>query len=326
MKFGIRLPNSGPLASRTAITRIAKEANELEYDSVWVHDHTNYDKTNVVTGHISSGCMELMRETGYDKKPDFFEALTTLAYVSGITDDIKLGTAVLVLPQRNPVLVAKQVATLHLLSGERVILGVGIGSRQKEYDVLGTPYERRGKRLDEYVQLMRRVWTDDAVNFNGEYVTVEDGHFFPKTPHIPVWFGGYAEESVRRVAKSGNGWIPGGSVSFYEKMLPTLTSYAKKYGRSPRDIEIGCEIYTTIAKTTKEAVSICGSTISSAFGTIERGLERGLVGSPHDIGEKIEKYKNTGVEHFELKLLSSGLENMIDMIELFSREVVPCFK
>ena len=134
MQFGIRLPVSGPLATPDAITRVAVEAERLGYDVVWVNDFiawTTYQNST----HVSSGSLEAVENAGPDAEPTYFESLTTLSYVAGVTHAIKLGIAVLCLPFRNPIIAAKQVANVDVLSGGRMILGIGVGAAKSTHNV-----------------------------------------------------------------------------------------------------------------------------------------------------------------------------------------------
>jgi probable F420-dependent oxidoreductase len=326
MKFGVRIPHSGPLTSTPNIVKVAEVSDKLGFDTVWFHDHVHYEVGPVLAGHMCAGSVELVEGTNYASEPDIYEILSTLAYVSAKTSRVRLGTAILILPQRNPVLVAKQAATLDALSGGRLILGVDIGRYKTEFEMLNIPFKERESKLDEYVELMKKIWTEDPVYFRGKYFRLDGGVFFPKPRNVSLWFGGRRKRAMRRVAKTGDGWIPGGPPSAYEeKYIPTLEKYAEDYGRNMKDIEVGCETYTSIAKTRREAVNIAGSTLERAFGTIERGIESSLVGCPEDIIEKTQRYKDAGVQHMECKFLCKDIESFLEMLNLYKELVLPQF-
>jgi probable F420-dependent oxidoreductase len=138
------------------------------------------------------------------------EAFMTLAYVAAVTRRIRLGTEVLVLPQRQPVLVAKQVSTLDTLSGGRVRLGVGVGWQESEYEALGEEFADRGRRMDEALELLRACWTQPAIDFAGKHYRLRAMGMEPKPPQggaLPVWIGGNSEAAFRRVGKYGDGWL-----------------------------------------------------------------------------------------------------------------------
>jgi probable F420-dependent oxidoreductase len=325
MKFGISLPNSGPLVSLSNISEVAEAADRLGFDSVWTHDHQQFEKRNVTPPRVgyASGNKELVQQTGYAEKPDFYECLITLAYVSAITRNVKLGTAILVLPQRQPVIVAKEIATLDALSQGRVIFGVGVGLSHKEYEVVGRSryFEKRGRVVDEYLDLVKKIWTEKVVDFNGNFISFQGGCFFPKPKHIPIWYGGNAfEKSLRRVARFADGWFaqwekgdPQSAIPFFEKNLPILEKIANEYGRSINDIEIAAEMYSTVANSREEALRICGPTLTEGLG--ERWEEYAMVGSPQDIVKKIEALEEAGLEHVRIKFISSGQTNLLNQIK-----------
>ena len=326
MKFGVRIPHSGPLTSRSNIITIAKNSDRLGFDTVWFHDHIHYEKGPVIHGHMCAGTVETAERTGYLDEPAIYEMLITLSYVAGITENVRLGTAILILPQRNPVLAAKQAATLDALSNGRLILGVDIGRYTKEFDMMNISHNKRESKLDEYVELMKKIWTEHPVNFQGKYFNLEGGIFFPKPKNIALWYGGRRLRAIKRVARMADGWIPGGPPSRYEEYyIPNLEKHAEENGRSLKEIEVGCETYTSIAETRGDAVKIAGLTLERAFGSLDRGMENGIVGSPEDIVEKVQRYKDAGVDHMECKFLCRDVDNFVEMLNLYAERVLPHF-
>jgi probable F420-dependent oxidoreductase len=214
MKFGIRLPNSGPLASRKAIFEAAKTAEDLGYDSVWVHDHIVWGTEQHKT-HLSAGSAEALTE---QQLPNFYESLTTLSVLAGLTDRVKLGVAVIILPLRNPVVLAKQASVLDVLSGGRFLMGVAPGApkiTEKEFEAVNVPYHERGKITDDYIKAIKAIWTMPLATYSGKYVSFRDLQIFPKPlqkPHPPILIGGgekgLSEKALKRAAELGEGWIP----------------------------------------------------------------------------------------------------------------------
>ena len=195
MKIGLHLPHVGPLATREGLTGFAQAAEEHGFDSLWVSDHV------VVPRHLDSS-YPYSRDGGFPVPPElpFQEPVATLLFVAGVTQRAKLGTTILVIPMRNPIVTAKQLATLDVLSGGRLILGVGAGWMEEEFELLGVPFERRGARLDEYIRLFRALWTEDNPSFKGKFWQVEDVGFAPKPvqkPCPPIWTGGHGERALR---------------------------------------------------------------------------------------------------------------------------------
>lgn len=182
--FGVRVPNSGPPASPAAILRVAKEAEDFGFDSAWVHDHITWSD-EIHRTHISSGSDDGTGNT----TPDFYEALTTIAYLVGQVHRVRLGIACVVAPNRNPIVTAKQLATIDVLSGGRLDVGLGLGSpstvKSREFEVMGVPKKERGRIADDHIRAMKAIWTDHPATYHGEYVTFDDASICPKPLQKP---------------------------------------------------------------------------------------------------------------------------------------------
>src|SRR3989449_2925785 len=203
MEFGCHLPVYGPAATREALLAFARRMETLGYDSLWASDHI------VIPWRITSKYP--YNETGDFPLPpttNFLEPLTALALVAGATERIRLGTTVLVLPHRHPVLAAKMLATLDHLAPGRVILGAGVGWMREEIEALGAPYDRRGAWSDEAIRVMRACWRDERVAHTGEFFHFDALACRPAPAHgsIPIWIGGHTPRALRRVAELGDGW------------------------------------------------------------------------------------------------------------------------
>jgi len=202
MQFGVVFPHHEIGTDPGAIRAYAQGVDEMGAVNLLIYDH--------VLGGDRSRPGGL--EGPYDKDTLFHEPLTTLAFIAGLTDRIELVTAVLVLSQRQTVLVAKQAAEIAILSGDRLRLGVGVGWNALEFEALGMDLGDRGRRLEEQVDLMQRLWTEDSFSYDGEFHTVDRAGMKPLPPRpVPIWFGGSASAVLRRCARLGDGWIPLGS-------------------------------------------------------------------------------------------------------------------
>lgn len=193
MRIGVCLPNYGRLGSPAALHDFALLAEELGYDALWATDHIA-----VPSQHADP--------FGYT-----YEVFTTLAWLAAVTRRVRLATSVLVLPQREPLLVAKQAATLDQLSGGRFTLGVGVGWLEQEFDWLRAPFRQRGRLADEWIEVLRAAWQPGAVQFDGEWVRLRDAVCEPKPAQaagIPIHVGGNSEAAIRRAARLGDGWHP----------------------------------------------------------------------------------------------------------------------
>jgi probable F420-dependent oxidoreductase len=202
MQVGLPFPKIGSVpvrgdeqpASRDVFSRIAVAADELGYHSLWLGEH-------VVRTFVQSG-------GGNDLFTwDLYDPYVVAGLIAGVTERIKIAFGVVVVPFRNPIVLAKMVATLDHLSGGRIILGVGIGGRE-EAEALGIEWKGVGRRTDEYLDAMRALWSSETPVFHGTYVQVEDVHFRPRPvqEHIPIWVGGSSDAAFRRVLRYGEGW------------------------------------------------------------------------------------------------------------------------
>ena len=204
MEIGIHLPHIGPLASREGITAFAQLAEEHGFDSLWVSDH-------VIVPRKLESRYPYSPDGNFPVPPDvpFLEPIATLQFVAGVTQRVKLGTTILVIPMRNPIVTAKQLASLDVLSGGRLILGAGAGWMEQEFEMLGAPFERRGARTDEYIELFKALWTEENPSFRGKFWQIEEVGFSPKPlqrPHPPIWTGGHGARALRRAGRLADAW------------------------------------------------------------------------------------------------------------------------
>ena len=199
MKLSVEFPSVAYREGPEAVARLARAIERIGFDQLDMFDH-------VVMGYPVPGRAPPV----YRVRMPIMEALTTLAYVAACTERIGLGTEVLVLPQRQPVLVAKQVSTLDTLSGGRMRLGVGIGWQASEYDALEEDFGNRGRRMDEAIALLRTCWSDERIDFEGEFYGSTAMAMEPKPPQggdLPIWIGGSAPKALERVGRLGDGWL-----------------------------------------------------------------------------------------------------------------------
>jgi probable F420-dependent oxidoreductase len=198
MHVAVEFPLAAHRWGADTVLELARAIEDVGYDEIDLFEH-------VTVGHPIPGRSETRQAA-----PELLEPLVTLGAISAVTRRIGLGTGVLVLPQRQPALVAKQVATLDVLSGGRVRLGVGVGWQRSEYESLGVPFEERGRRIDEAIILMRRYWTEPSVTFRGQFYRAEAMGMDPKPVQPggpPLWIGGDSEAALRRVGRLGDGWM-----------------------------------------------------------------------------------------------------------------------
>jgi probable F420-dependent oxidoreductase len=230
MKLSVEFPSVSYREGPEAVQRMARALERIGFDHIDVFDH-------VVMGHPIEG-----RPPGpYNAGMPILEALMTLGYIAAVTTRVTLGTEVLVLPQRQPVVVAKQISTLDTLSGGRVRLGVGVGWQEAEYEALGESFRTRGARMDEAIALMRAYWGEARVDFAGAHYRAVAMAMEPKPPQgrqIPVWIGGYSEAAFRRVGRLGDGWLASrvSDAADARQSIESIRRHAEAAGRDPASI------------------------------------------------------------------------------------------
>ena len=309
VQFGFSLQGRGVLADRAAITTLATQAERLGYDSIFVTDRLliPVEGTSVFP-YSFTGVMGL----GPDEP--WLEPLTAVTYLASITARINVGTSVLIIPYRNPVITAKALATADYLSGGRVILGAGAGWMREEFEAVGVPFEERGARMVEYLRIMKEIWTKPRIAFEGRFARIaEAGGVLPhpaRQPHIPIWIGGHSDAALRRVVAIADGWHPlglRGPVTLYPPELAgkvrQLREMAAAAGRDPAAITIAFKGPLKFAEAP--------------------GARTPLAGSPAQIVEDLQAYVAAGVQHFVLDFSVPAVPAMQEVLERFAAEVRP---
>jgi probable F420-dependent oxidoreductase len=236
MKFGILFANVGPYVQPEMAASLGRIAEEHGFESIWTVEHV------VVPGDYQSEYpySPTGRMPGPEESP-IPDPLIWLTWVGAATTSLRLATGILILPQRNPVILAKELATLDVLSGGRVELGVGVGWLREEFDALGVPFEDRGPRTDEYIEALRCLWRDDEPCFVGRYANFDRAKSYPKPNQstIPIHVGGHTMPAARRAGRLGDGFFPGRSTDEeLGPLLDTMRTSAKDAGRDPGAIEV----------------------------------------------------------------------------------------
>jgi probable F420-dependent oxidoreductase len=220
MKYGIAIRNMGPQATKRTIRACVRTAEQLGYDSIVVSDHL---------------CIPPDQTEGSGGR--YLDVLASLAFIAGASERIRLGVSVLVLPYRPAVLTAKQVATIQELSGGRMILGVGVGWMEPEFQALGVEKKLRGKISDETLRVLRHLFTHEAEAYHGELVNFPAFVFAPRPPCPPIWVGGNGAAAIRRTVEFGDGWHPMLPAEKLKPALKDLKERLRQAGRS-EDIEV----------------------------------------------------------------------------------------
>jgi probable F420-dependent oxidoreductase len=291
MRIGFSLLNNWGIEDAQALVGLATRAEELGFDSVWVHDHV----FNV--GHV------------FDRiggRP-YYEPLTLLSFVAARTQRVRLGTSVLVLPYHNPIRLAKTAATLDVLSGGRLILGVGVGAIEQEMQAMGCSFKERGAFTDEAIAVMRALWAEEDPRFDGKYSQFAGMKFSPKSlqkPSIPVVIGGVSRAAIRRAARLGDGWQP---LSLSpEALAPAIASLRQEALACGRD---AAKIPVSIA------MSLAASTPRRyALGT-----------RADEIVRSAQAFAGVGVDTLVISANTSDADEARTVLQMLAREVLPAF-
>ena len=230
MKLAVEFPSVAYREGPKAVGKLAKGIEDIGYDQLDVYDH-------VVMGYDIEGRTKSI----YPAQMPIIEAFMMLSYAAAVTEKIGLGTEVLILPQRQPALVAKQVSSLDTLSDGRVRLGVGIGWQESEYEALGESFKTRGRRMDEAMELLRAYWREERIEFESEHYPTEAMAMEPKPPQggdLPIWVGGNTPPAFRRVGKYGDGWLASqvSDADFAKRAMDVIREAAVSAGRDPNAI------------------------------------------------------------------------------------------
>lgn len=328
MKFSVSLPTGFegvmhpvPFVQPGDFVALGQLCERLGYDSVWGNDHIN-------TQHY-------VRALFPDTPPAFYEVMLTLGHVAATTTRLKVGTAVAVLPMRDPLWLAKQAATLDQLSGGRLILGVGIGAYREEFEAWAPRLKdaRRGDMLDEGLAALHALFTERVTNFESRHYAYRDLEMYPKplqTP-FPIYIGGHNLVAVERAARAGQGWLPGWRPwPELADRIQLLKRRAAELGRDPADIEIAPQFSVTVARTAEAAEQrymasgLVAHRQSLAYTgrDLSQQVTANLVGSPDLVREKIGRLAELGIDHCcALMFPADTMSEMREQIEWFAEVV-----
>ena len=311
MRFGFYLPNSGPTARPEPLAAIARKGDELGFYCMVAGDHILVPReVNSPYPYTADG-----RFHGGDAA-EYLEQLTLLTYLAGITSNIRLVPSVMIVPYRNPLLAAKILATLDVLSGGRLTLGVGVGWMEEEFEALDTPpFAERGAVTDEYLRAFKELWTSDEPAFEGKYCRFSSIHFLPKPvqkPHPPIWVGGQSRPAMRRAAALGDGWHPVGAIpaaplepAELAQNISLLHRYAEHNDRDPAGLEVSMKAPLYDANTTPPEAA-----------------RRRFAGEPEEMLQDIQTYEDVGVSCIIFDIRGNDLNRSLERLEWFAEEII----
>jgi probable F420-dependent oxidoreductase len=310
MRYGFYLPTRGPTATRDGVLALAREGERLGLHSAMIADH-------IVFPVESESEYPYTVDRKHPGGGDALETFSILGVVAGATERLRLVTSVLVLPYRNPVLTAKMVASLDVLAGGRVTLGVGVGWLKEEFQALGSPdFDRRGAVTNEWIAIFKQLWTQSPASFAGRFYSYSDIRCEPfplQKPHPPIWIGGHSPSALRRAARYGDGWHPVGAIAASplppqetRGHLDTLKRLTEAEGRdvSALTISYKAPLYDT--------------------GIPDRdGTRRSFSGTPDDIAGDIRSFAAIGVHELIFDFRGVSIAESVERLQRFAAEVMP---
>lgn len=299
-KIGLCFVNPAPQIQPGFVTAMARKCDDMGLNSLWSIDRIAYDN---------------------------LEPLTLLAAAAAVTNKIRLGTSVLLPAVRHPALVAKTVATLDFLSGGRVTLGIGFGSRPNDFGAVEVPFEGRGSRAEEAIQLIRRLWTEQNVNHQGRFFHVTNLTIGPRpiqSPHPPIWMGGSADSALNRAARLANGYICSSSaLQEFDSVWGKIEGFAKAAGRNAAEIEKACLTFMVIDDSKAKAIEAGEAYVKRYYGALRMDVEKHLlVGSAEACAERIQATFAKGIQTLIIGVALADLRQ----VDLFGEKVLPQLK
>ncbi len=332
MKFTIALPQSNRVSTPDAIRDVAQAADELGFWALSMHDHITFDGEWIACGSDN--------DDGAQDVRNVYEPLTTYAHVSALTSRVNLLFSIMLIPTREPLMTAKQIATLDQLSGGRVLLGVGVGlagndtdpaflsvlSRNagREWEALKVPVGRRGRLTDDRLAAMQALWLQDSASYAGELVEFNDVAMYPKPARVggpPILIAGNSPAALERTARGGYTWLPNhvkpeeiaGGVGF-------LKSLHQKHGTEYSG-EVVVDLFMRLDESAHAAEEAFPKVIKDALGT--ELSQRNLVGTTDDLITRVTEYADAGATAMDLKPIYHNVPELMTMMERFAAEVMP---
>jgi probable F420-dependent oxidoreductase len=314
LRFGLALQNyvaPGESMSPKDLLSVAKMAEGTGFNSIWVWDHIFLGSKNVFPVH---------------------ESLTVLTAVASVTERVRLATGVLVLPLRNPVELAKRVATIDNLSNGRITLGVAAGWYEKEFKACGVPFASRGSIVETYVKILRRLWTENQISETYGQFELKNISMEPKPvqkPSLPIWMGGYTEKAHQRLGRLADGWIcyfytPESFARGWERVL----GYTREAGRDAAQLG-NCNMLPIRLGSGREEATRTLQAFVSRYCDLpawsEATVQSGIAGSPGEVSSAIEAQRNAGVQNIVVVPTVTSLSEIPEQVRKFGSEIIPSF-
>jgi probable F420-dependent oxidoreductase len=298
--IGVHAPHLGRQLDPGTLKGFASECEHLGVHSLWVSDHVCWPADiNSKYPYTDDGSFPPTPDMGW------LDPISTLTFLAGCTSDIRLGTTVLILPYRPPVATAKQLATLDVVSGGRLILGVGVGWMAEEAAVLGMPWDQRGKRADEQLEIFHRLFTEETPSFDGEFYQFGDVGFEPKPVQdpVPVWVGGATPAAFRRVARFGHGFHAAFQpLTVVEEEWAAVRAECEARDRDPNQLTLSLRVYLDPAGV--------------------MGAAKSVAGTAEQMRDRLAEFEAAGISHVLLDPVArGGVEGRLDAVRQFMTDV-----
>ena len=306
MKVAISIPR---LPDGPGLRAFVQRAEALGFDAVLAGDH-------IVLPTGGTQQYPYTSDGSFSRPADepFLETMTLLGYLAACTETVKLGSTVIILPYRNPVVQAKMFASLDVLTNGRMICGVGVGWLEKEFDILGVPYAERGPMTDEFLEIFIALWTQPEPVFPGRFYDLEGIQFYPKPvqqPHIPIWVGGHTRRALRRTAKYGDCWhTTRQTPDFVARNLPYLHRQIEEAGRDPASVSISLKRslhFTDMGLGEGESVRSGGA----------------IIGTTQEIIDDVHYCRELGIDQLTYDFRVEGIDQSIQVMEHLADRVLP---
>lgn len=310
MKFGISIQTRGPTASPDSVTTTVRRAEEMGFSEVVLGDHIIFPNRITSSYPYSTDAVHPGSMEG-----ETLEQLSLLTFIAAKTSRIRIVSGVMILPNRNPLVAAKILATIDVLSKGRLTVGVGVGWMREEFQTLNLPpFKERGSISNEYIRVFKELWSEDNPSFQGKYCSFSNIRFMPKPiqkPHPPIWIGGESPAALKRAAALGDGWHPIGlnrrypleTVDQIQKATARLREYAKEMNRDPNEIVVAYRV---------PRYRLTSGDYSQPF-----------IGNPQKVAEDIQAFAKAGVSHLIFDFRTSNLDTTMELIDGFADKVMP---
>ena len=306
MEIALSIPR---LPDGDGIRRFCQRAEELGFEAVLAGDH-------IVLPTEGTDQYPYTADGSFSRPSDepFLETMTMLGYMAACTSTIKLGSTVIILPYRNPVVQAKMFASLDVLTNGRMICGVGVGWLEKEFDTLGVPYAERGPMSDEFLQIFKTLWTEAEPHFHGRFYQIDGIQFYPKPvqqPHVPIWIGGHTRRALRRTAKYGDCWhTTRQTPDFVAQNLPYLSQQIERAGRDPASISISL----------KRSLHFTDLGESEGASVRTGGL---VIGTTQEVIDDVYYCRELGIDQLTYDFRVDGTDASLEVMEHLADRVLP---